>query len=164
MSEFEPTFRATTWSFPQRNRLVAGISHATLIIEAGEKSGTLITARLAVDYNRELLVVPGSIFSKNHLGIHQFLKLGATPITNPTDILDVLQIPIHTPPHVVTNTASPLPPLQATVLLLLNEPQHRDTLIRALGVPASEAASILMEMELRGHITQTNNIYRVGIV
>ena len=62
LSEFAPDFRATAWSFPQRNRLVCGIAHATLIIEASEKSGTLITARLTADYNRELLVVPGNIF------------------------------------------------------------------------------------------------------
>jgi DNA processing protein len=75
LSEYDPDFRATTWSFPQRNRLVAGISRATLLVEAAEKSGTLITARLTADYNRELLVVPGSIFSKNSQGVHQFLNL-----------------------------------------------------------------------------------------
>ena len=69
LSEFAPDFRATDWSFPMRNRLVAGISRATLLIEAAERSGTLITARMATDYNRELLVVPGSIFSKTSAGV-----------------------------------------------------------------------------------------------
>ncbi|MEX0913231.1 MAG: DNA-processing protein DprA, partial [Candidatus Paceibacterota bacterium] len=94
LSEFEPDFRAVNWSFPQRNRLVCGIAKATLIIEAGEKSGTLITAKLTADYNRELLVVPGNIFSENSKGVHQFLKLGATPVTSPADILDVLGIEV----------------------------------------------------------------------
>lgn len=94
LSEYDPDFKATTWSFPERNRLVAGISHATLVIEAGEKSGSLITARLAADYNRDLLVVPGSIFSDNSKGTHQFMKLGARPITEPTDILDALGIEV----------------------------------------------------------------------
>jgi len=94
LSEFAPDFRATTWSFPQRNRLVCGISHATLIIEASEKSGTLITAKLTADYNRELLVVPGNIFSDNSKGVHQFMKLGATPVTEPKDILDVLGLEV----------------------------------------------------------------------
>ncbi|MEM9337057.1 MAG: DNA-processing protein DprA, partial [Patescibacteria group bacterium] len=97
LSEFEPTFKATKWSFPQRNRLVAGVSHATLLIEAAEKSGTLITAKLATDYNRELLVVPGSIFSQTSKGTHQFMKLGATPVTSPEDILDILQIEKEAP-------------------------------------------------------------------
>ncbi|MEK7462675.1 MAG: DNA-processing protein DprA, partial [Patescibacteria group bacterium] len=92
LSEFAPDFRATDWSFPQRNRLVAGISKATLLIEAAEKSGTLITARLTADYNRELMVVPGSIFSKTSAGAHQFLKLGATPVTCAKDILEVLGV------------------------------------------------------------------------
>lgn len=92
LSEYDKDFRATTWSFPQRNRLVAGIAHATLVIEAGEKSGSLITARLTTDYNRELLVVPGSIFGDNSKGTHQFLKLGATPVTEPADILNVFNI------------------------------------------------------------------------
>ena len=91
LSEFAPDFRPTDWSFPQRNRIMAGLAKATLLIEAGEKSGTLITARLAADYNRDVLVVPGSIFSKTSMGVHQFLKLGATPVTSAADILDACE-------------------------------------------------------------------------
>lgn len=92
LSEYDHDFRATNWSFPKRNRLVAGISQAVLVIEAGEKSGSLITARLCADYNRELLVVPGSIFSDNSRGTHQFLKLGATPVTEASDVLLALNL------------------------------------------------------------------------
>ena len=92
LSEYDHTFAATPWSFPQRNRIVTGMSNATLLIEAGEKSGTLISARLASDYNREVLAVPGDIFSENSRGVHQFLKLGATPITHAEDILAALGI------------------------------------------------------------------------
>ena len=92
LSEFEPDLKATDYTFPQRNRIMAGLSHATLIVEAKEKSGSLITARLTAEYNRELLVVPGSIFSAESRGTHQFLKLGATPVTTPEDILRALGI------------------------------------------------------------------------
>ena len=92
LSELPPETGAATWTFPQRNRIMAGLCKATLLIEAGPKSGTLITARMAVDYNRELLAVPGSIFSKNSYGTHQFLKLGATMVTEASDILAVLNI------------------------------------------------------------------------
>lgn len=95
LSEFAPDFTATNWSFPQRNRLVCGISHATLIIEAAEQSGSLITARLCVDFNRDLLVVPGDIFSNNSRGVHQFLKLGATPVTEAKDILNALGLEVQ---------------------------------------------------------------------
>lgn len=158
LSEFEPDFQATPWSFPQRNRLVAGISRATLLIEAAEMSGTLITARMATDYNRELLVVPGSIFSKTSAGVHQFLKLGATPVTCAEDILVVLGIAEQS-----VGEAKPRPQLslnQEAVLTLLSEPRHRDELIRVLNMSTSEATQLLMTMELSGHIAAHDNIYR----
>jgi len=159
LNEFEPTFRATGWSFPQRNRLVAGISHAVLLIEAEEKSGTLITARMAADYNRELLVVPGSIFSKNSRGTHQFLKLGATPVTSSADILDVLNI-IKLDDVLHSHTVTGLSPDEQTVLTALHEPQSRDELIRLTGLPANQAAQLFMMMELNGCITQIDGLYR----
>jgi DNA processing protein len=161
MNEFEPTFKATKWSFPQRNRLVAGIAHAVLLIEAGEKSGTLITARMSADYNRELLVVPGSIFSSNSKGVHQFLKLGATPVTCSADILEVLHLAETEPEQRTSQPALPtLSSAEQLVLQHLHEPIHRDELIRQLNIPISEAAQLLMMMELTGHIHCDNNIYR----
>ncbi len=158
LSEFESDFRPAKWSFAQRNRLVAGISQATLLIEAGEKSGTLITARLATDYNRELLVVPGSIFSATSLGTHQFLKLGATPVTTSQDIRDVLHIEKKE-----SNPTQPklnLSPIETKLLGELNEPTHRDTLIRKIDLPTHEASQLLMMMELQGHLKSDQNIYR----
>src|SRR3989344_8015045 len=90
MSEFEPNFKATLWGFPMRNRLMAGISKAVLIIEAEEKSGTMITARLATEYNRALLVIPGSIFSPTSKGTNNLLRMGAAPIPSPDDVLEAL--------------------------------------------------------------------------
>ena len=158
LSEFAPDFRAADWSFPQRNRLVAGISRATLLIEAAEKSGTLITARMATDYNRELLVVPGSIFSNTSLGVHQFLKLGATPVTTAKDILQSLGIE-----EVTASEAKPRPELtlhQGTVIAHLTEPRHRDELLRLLNINTSEATQLLMLMELNNMIAAHDNIYR----
>lgn len=158
LSEFEPDFKATNWSFPQRNRLVAGISHATLLIEAAEKSGTLITARMATDYNRELLVVPGSIFSKNSAGVHQFMKLGATPVTCTKDILDVLHIEEVVPGE--TSSRPAVTPPEQLVLDLLHEPTHRDELIRKSKLSVAEASQLLMLMELNNLISSEQNIYR----
>lgn len=158
LSEYAPDFRAAIWSFTQRNRLVAGISPATLLIEAGEKSGTLITARMAVDYNRELLVVPGSIFSETSAGVHQFLKLGATPVTCAEDILAVLNIAV-TPPE--TPSVRPtLSPLQQAVIGRLHEPCQRDELIRSLALSTAEATQLLMLMELNNMIISHDNVYR----
>src|SRR3989339_1250495 len=88
LSEFEPDFQATTWSFPQRNRIMAGLSDAVMVIEAEIKSGTLITSRLATDYNRDVFAVPGSIFSPNSSGPNMLIRLGATPVTSSADILE----------------------------------------------------------------------------
>ncbi|MCA9360230.1 DNA-protecting protein DprA [Candidatus Nomurabacteria bacterium] len=158
LSEFDPDFQATNWSFPQRNRLVAGISQATLLIEAAEKSGTLITARMATDYNRDLLVVPGSIFSSNSKGVHQFLKLGATPVTSSKDILDALGIEENdTAP---TQQKLTLSPAEQLVINLLHEPTHRDELIRKIDLPVHESTQLLMLMEINGLISSNQNVYR----
>lgn len=159
LSEYAPDFQATTWSFPKRNRLVAGISRATLLIEAAEKSGTLITARMTVDYNRELLVVPGNIFAQTSAGVHQFLKLGATPVTSAKDILDVLGIEERNSDH--TTPGLVLSEQEAQVIALLQVPCHRDEIIRKLNLnTTAQAAQLLMMMELSGYITSHDNIYR----
>lgn len=159
LSEYEPTFTATQWSFPQRNRIMVGLADAVLVIEAGEKSGTLITARLACDYNRDLLVVPGNIFSENTKGPHQFLKLGALPTTSPQDILDALNLDSNEQKNTIQKDVESLPQLYQTVLHILAEPTDRDTLIRKLGVPTHEASTLLMQMELEGHIDEQNGIF-----
>jgi len=114
---------------------------------------------MAVDYNRDLLVVPGTIFSKNSYGVHQFLKLGATPVTCAEDILYALGLT----PHEDRPTTLPLnlSPDEARVLELLHEPRNRDELIRLLGLPTAEATTLLMMMEINGHIACDINTYRV---
>ncbi|MFZ3020353.1 MAG: DNA-processing protein DprA [Minisyncoccia bacterium] len=90
LSEFDDEFRATPWSFLQRNRIIAGISHVTLIIEAKERSGALATARLALNYNRDVAVVPGNIFSPQSQGVNKLLRDGAHAILEKQDILNLL--------------------------------------------------------------------------
>lgn len=154
LSEFAPDFRATEWSFPQRNRIMAGLAKATLLIEASERSGTLITARLAADYNREVLVVPGSIFSPASFGTHQFLKLGATPVTSSEDILRVLGFePREAAERAVDFSA--LSESERAVMEFLSEPRHRDLIIETLALPASDANVLLMKMEIAGLIRET---------
>lgn len=154
VSEFEPTFEATPWSFPKRNRIMAGMSHAVLLIEASEKSGTLITARLTSEYNRELLVVPGSIFSENSKGVHQFLRLGATPVTSSEDILEVLGIKKEM--SAVTHSYTEE---ERAVLAVLAEPLDQDTVIRSLPFTREATLILLMQMELRGIIHESNGTF-----
>jgi DNA processing protein len=160
LSELEPTTKAAQWTFPQRNRIMAGMCHATLLIEAEEKSGTLITARLASDYNRELLAVPGNIFSSHTRGTHQFIKLGATPVTHPEDILHVLHIEKAVVP---TRSKMDFSMQEISVFTLLKEPTDKDTLIRKLQLPTHEANILLMQMELFGYISNANGMYSARI-
>lgn len=158
LSEFEPTFQATPWSFPKRNRIMAGLSHATLVIEATEKSGSLITARLTAEYNRELLVVPGNIFSDASVGTHQFLKLGATPITSPLDILDALNIEVGLAGTPTTEVLADSP--AGKLLSMLHEPTDKDELFRLVGLSPREGGVLLMQLELEGRVAITQNIVR----
>jgi DNA processing protein len=158
LSEYPPDTPAAPWTFPQRNRLIAGISPATLLIEAGEKSGTLITARMATDYNRELMVVPGSIFSANSRGTHQFLKLGATPITTPTDIIEALRLPAPEP-----RTLPALSPDEQAILAALREPLPQDQLVRVLGRSTPEVVVLITAMELKGLLVISQGMVRAVI-
>lgn len=153
ISEFPPEHPASHWTFPQRNRLMAGISRATLITEAEDKSGTLITARLALDYNRDLLVVPGSILSETSVGTNSLLRLGATPITKSEDILMALGFEINESAR-INREIKDCSPEEQEVLEFLTEPISRDDLIRAMEKPVSEANSILSIMEIKGLIKE----------
>ena len=149
ISEFEPNFRATLWSFPMRNRLMAGISKATLVIEASERSGTLITARLTAEYNRDLLVVPGSIFSPNSKGTNKLLRQGATPVTSAEDVLEALGFEIEKDEEKQQKLVIDLSPEEKMVANLLREPIPRDDLIRAMKMPIPTANAILSVMEIK---------------
>jgi DNA processing protein len=92
ISEFPPATPPLKKNFPQRNRIIAGLSRATLIIEAQARSGTLITANLALEQGREVLAVPGNIFAATSAGTNNLIKSGATPITCPDDLVEILQL------------------------------------------------------------------------
>lgn len=149
ISEFEPDFKATQWSFPMRNRLMAGISKAVLIIEGEERSGTLITARLTTEYSRDLLVVPGSIFSPNSKGTNKLLRQGATPITCSEDVLEALGFELAKDEEKQKRLFADLSPEEKKVVDLLREPVPRDDLIRAMKLPIPTANAILSVMEIK---------------
>lgn len=155
LGELEPHTPAAKWTFPARNRIMAGMAHAVLIVEAGEKSGTLITARLATDYNREVLTIPGSIFSKTSFGPHALIRDGATPITHTHDILEALGLkPADVPIATYTNGT----PEGNALLALLESPREKDELIRISGLPPHEANIALSLLELEGCVREDNGI------
>ena len=149
ISEMKPDLRATLYSFPQRNRLMAGISKAVLIIEAEEKSGTLITARMALDYNRDVLAVPGSAFSSNSNGTNRLIKQGAIPVTSSDDILEALGFEIEKPKQSDTEKYADCGKDEMKIINLLREPIERNDLIRELGMNIGEANALLSIMEIK---------------
>ena len=149
ISEMEPSARATLYSFPQRNRLMAGMSKAVLIIEAEEKSGTLITARMAVDYNRDVLAVPGSIFSGNSKGTNNLIRQGATPITSSEELLEALGFSIEKNKQSEEEKYADCGEDEKTIINLLHEPMERDELVRMSGMDIAKANALLSIMEIK---------------
>lgn len=154
ISEFEPNFISTLYSFPQRNRLMAGISKAVLVIEAEEKSGTLITARMALDYNRDVLAVPGSTLSQNSKGTNWLIRQGATPITCSEDILEALGFNVEKEEMSEEEKYKDCSKEEIDVLNLLREPMERDELVRLLGIETSKANALLSIMEIKDLIKE----------
>lgn len=160
VSEESPEATAMDYMFPKRNRIMAGMCSATLMVEAKEKSGTLITAKLCVEYNRDLLVVPGSIFSESSRGVHQFLRLGATAVTSPADILSALGITPRADAS-LTSIREDLSDDERRVCMALTNPAPREQLIGALGLPISDANVLLSTMEIKGLIVEELGVVRV---
>ena len=149
LSEFFPTDQARPEHFPRRNRIIAGMCAATLIVQADIRSGSLITARLAADYGREVLAVPGSVLGGRHAGCHQLLRDGATLAESPDDILMALgwqssadnRCPDYTPANA----------REAQVMQLLDgQIMHIDALAEHCGLTVPELSPILLGLELLG--------------
>lgn len=154
ISEFEDDFRATNWSFPQRNRIVVGISHATFVIEAELKSGTLISSKYAIDFNRDVFTIPHSIFSKTSEGPHMLLRLGATPITSSADIIAGLGLKT-TDTLFEKRDYSDCSADELEVVNILSESRSRDEVLRMLDKPIAVSQTILAIMEIKGLIEET---------
>lgn len=150
LSEFSPDFRATKWSFPQRNRIMAGLSHAVLVIEAEEKSGTLITSRLATEYNRDVLTVPGSIFEAGRAGPHMLIKLGATPVTRSEDILDALDIKHDIQLKKEINLENFSKEEQEIIKILQEKSLSKEKLLERVALDIMQLQTILMSLEIKG--------------
>lgn len=162
LSELEPRAPAGIHTFPRRNRLMAGLAKGTLVIEANEKSGTLITARLATEYNREVLAVPGSIFSPNSRGTNQLIRQGATPVTSGDDVLLALGLELADSQQKL-NWAEISPEEKKILGLLAVESLARDEIIRTLNFEPSQANALLMKMEIKGLIKESVGEFHINI-
>jgi len=161
ISEYEPGFRAQLWSFPRRNRIVSGLSHGVLVIEADQKSGSLITAQCALDQNRDVFAVPGSIYWPRSVGTNYLIQQGAKPIMNGAEILQSYQLQQVSLPGEVGGVSTH-DPVQEKILAILksNGPTHLDTIASQAECEASRVMAAVALLELYGHIKhQGSGIY-----
>lgn len=158
VSPFENDVKAAMWTFPVRNRIMAGISHATLVIEADIKSGTLITSKYATEFNRNVFTVPGSIFSQQSSGPHMLIRLGATPITCGSELVEALGFK----PDIKRETRdySDLSEDEAKIIEALASPLSRDALFDLLDMETSKASSLISLLELKGLIEEKLGEFR----
>lgn len=162
ISEFSPDTRPEPRNFPIRNRIIAGISTGTIVVEAASKSGSLITARLAADFSREVFAVPGSINSHRSHGTHALIREGATLVETHRDVIRELHHMVH---------AEPLDPLSgpraknkdkkelnrvelAIVTVLEPYPLHIDKIVEKTDLDVASISAALLDLELKGMVRQ----------
>jgi DNA processing protein len=152
LSEYEDGFPAGSWTFVRRNRIMAGMSHATIVIEAEIKSGTLVTSRLATEYNREVGAVPGPLTSPSSDGPHMLIRLGAALIRNADDILELLGLESGKQ-HALFDMDD-LTSEEKIFIEILESPCERDELVRRAKMNISQANAVLSLMEIKGLIKE----------
>jgi DNA processing protein len=139
-------------NFPQRNRIISGLSHGVLVVEAGARSGALITVSFALEQGRDVFAVPGPINSRMSDGPNNLLKRGAKCVTCAADILEELGMGMVAE-HVEAVRALPADPTERLLIGMLQDaPLHIDELTNGSGLPASTVSAVLTMMELKGMV------------
>ena len=155
VSEYEVGVEPAPWRFPARNRIIAGLCAATVVVEARERSGALITADFALEDGREVMVVPGEITSTVSVGSNALLRLGATPVTAAADVLEAYGIVLE------VGTVEAPGGLPGRLLeRLAEQPSSIDELARTLALEPGDVAAGLIELELAGLVSEEDGVYR----
>ena len=155
LSEHEPKAPTYPSNFPKRNRIIAGLTKGTLILQADIRSGSLITARLALEYNRDIFAIPGPINDPLSNGTNLLIQSGAHPIMSAQDILSVYEID----EILADNNTANLPKNHRSLLdKLTRKPQHIDIIAEAANLTTHTASSILAELELADQVQHVGNM------
>jgi len=158
VSEYEPGIEPAPWRFPARNRIIAGLCSATVVVEARERSGALITADFALEEGRDVLAVPGEITSSLSAGTNALIRLGAVPVTCASDVMELFGITAAEP------TSESLGATARTLLERLRDGAlTADELVRASGVEPAAVSASLLELELGRRVALEDGVYRASV-
>jgi DNA processing protein len=157
VSEYEPGVEPAPWRFPARNRIVAGLAAATVVVEARERSGALITADFALEEGREVFAVPGEITSALSAGTNDLLRLGATPLTSAADVLELFDLA-----PAASSDASLSGPAAKVLDALRAGAASADELARATRLEVAAVTAALAELELAGAAVEGEGRYRAA--
>ena len=166
ISEFDSTAPVGVWSSPARNRIMAALSDCVLVIEAAEKSGSLITARLAAEYNKDVLCVPGSIFSETSKGTNRFISDGARLVQNSSDILHQFRIALDLEGVEARDSDSnkkldeSLSETEKQILANLREPTPKDFLMQKLELDIGAFLTAITTLEMKGYLKEDVGVIR----
>jgi DNA processing protein len=155
VSEFPPEAPPEAWRFPVRNRIIAALARGVVVVSAAPRSGSLVTARLALELGREVLAVPGRILDENSLGAHELLRDGAALVRHPADVLEALGLaPPGSEPEPVPGAggAPPVPSDPLLDLLASAGPLAPEAIAEALDAPVDRLLGRLLELELAGRL------------
>lgn len=163
ISDYPPGTQPESANFPPRNRIIAGLSQAVIVVEAGASSGALITAEFAAEQGREVFAVPGTIYAPQSRGTNRLIQQGAQPLLSPRDVFDALDME-----NVIWQREArqvvPADPLEARILdVLQNESLHIDEISRRMDVSVSQISAALTVMELKGLIKQVGSMRYVAV-
>lgn len=163
ISDYAPGTPPEGVNFPPRNRIIAGLSLATVVVEAGKRSGALITANFAVEQGRDVFAVPGGINAPQSAGTNRLIQQGAHPLLDHRDVLDVLDLTlVHE--YRSARTVLPADPQEAKVFSVMGrEPMHVDEIRNQAEMPIEEVTATLAMMELKGMVRQVGSMNYVAV-
>lgn len=163
LSEFPPQFPPNTGTFPTRNRIIAGLSRGVIIVEAGQKSGALITSTYALEYNRDVFAIPGQIYAAKSQGCNELIRDGATLIKSAQDVLNEYDIKSNAPPEVVKPVTIQLEGVAAKIFDVIPSDAfitEDEILMQVEEVNPSELTGILLELDMKGCVVEEAGRYK----
>ncbi|HEX7555668.1 MAG TPA: DNA-processing protein DprA, partial [Leptolinea sp.] len=162
ISDYPMGTQPESTNFPPRNRIIAGLSLATIVVEAGETSGALITAKFAVDQGRDVFAVPGSILTPQSEGTNHLIEEGARPLLRMSEILEVLKLENIPEKQANRKSITATPDEKKQLQHLSQEPKYIDEICNLSGLPIQSVSATLTMMELKGLVTHVGGMNYVA--